>query len=474
MKTTSLITLAISCTLCTTVNRAQNVGINNATPAASAALDITGTNKGLLIPRVALTSTVSTAPVVAPATSLLVFNTATAGTAPNNVTPGYYQWNGVRWQRFVTGNEGWLTGGNASTSPTLNFLGTTDSVDLAFRTENTEFMRLKANGKLLMGSTSGSGAAKLDVFVNTVNDTVVYRGRNNSSAGTITQIGSIEKFVDFSNTIDLNNGSNSVGISINVNNNVSHDLQLAFDDAAKPGTNTWTIASDARLKDDVQPFKDGLETIGQINPVYYRYNGKGGTPAGEYYVGVLAQELQQATPYMVGSYEYTPNAKNVSERETYLDVNNGALTYILVNAVKELNQQVSGMKNALRTATDFGSASIAGQTELVIQFGQDFKLLTATGTVPVVTVTTVNSLARVGVKNITSDSFTVFTDAPAGAIVELNWNACSRMDEKAAGVEKQYTVEERSRLLEKVKMKKSVIRTTEEDAETVRRNSGNN
>src|SRR4029450_10032819 len=78
----------------------QNIGINanGAAPNASALLDIDGSalaaasQKGGLVPRVALTATNVAAPVVAPAASLLLYNTATAGVAPNNVTPGYYYW----------------------------------------------------------------------------------------------------------------------------------------------------------------------------------------------------------------------------------------------------------------------------------------------------------------------------------------------------------------------------------------------
>jgi hypothetical protein len=33
-----------------------------------------------------------------------VYNTATAGTSPNNVTPGYYFWNGTVWIKFAAGN----------------------------------------------------------------------------------------------------------------------------------------------------------------------------------------------------------------------------------------------------------------------------------------------------------------------------------------------------------------------------------
>lgn len=79
----------------------QNVGINDdgTSPNASAMLDVKSTSRGLLPPRVALTSTSSASPISSPATALLVYNTATAG----DVTPGYYFWNGTLWERFNAG-----------------------------------------------------------------------------------------------------------------------------------------------------------------------------------------------------------------------------------------------------------------------------------------------------------------------------------------------------------------------------------
>lgn len=64
-----LTALCISTTL-----SGQNVGIGTATPDASAKLDIVDANRGVLIPRVALTATNVAAPVTTPATSLLVYN----------------------------------------------------------------------------------------------------------------------------------------------------------------------------------------------------------------------------------------------------------------------------------------------------------------------------------------------------------------------------------------------------------------
>jgi len=75
------------------------INTTGANPDASAGLDVSFTNKGLLIPRVALTQTTSASPITSPATSLMVYNTATV----NDVTPGYYYWNGSRWVR-IAGN----------------------------------------------------------------------------------------------------------------------------------------------------------------------------------------------------------------------------------------------------------------------------------------------------------------------------------------------------------------------------------
>ena len=56
----------------------------------------------LSAPRVALSSTATTSNAVAsPATGLMVYNTATAGTSPNNVTPGFYFYDGSKWQRII-------------------------------------------------------------------------------------------------------------------------------------------------------------------------------------------------------------------------------------------------------------------------------------------------------------------------------------------------------------------------------------
>ncbi len=79
----------------------SQVGIGTSNPQAS--LDINSTTDGLLIPRVALSAT-NVATVITPTISEMVYNTFTSAVGPNQVTPGYYYWNGTLWVSVLTAN----------------------------------------------------------------------------------------------------------------------------------------------------------------------------------------------------------------------------------------------------------------------------------------------------------------------------------------------------------------------------------
>ncbi len=75
-----------------------NVGIGTATPDSSAMLEISSTNKGLLIPRVALTAANIWSLAGSKQTDgMLIYNTAYAGTGITTVSPGVYYWRGNQW-----------------------------------------------------------------------------------------------------------------------------------------------------------------------------------------------------------------------------------------------------------------------------------------------------------------------------------------------------------------------------------------
>ncbi|RYE18375.1 MAG: hypothetical protein EOP51_22105 [Sphingobacteriales bacterium] len=102
--------------------------------------------------------------------------------------------------------------------------------------------------------------------------------------------------------------------------------------AAKPGGGTWSATSDARLKQNVSAYKDGLQQVLKINPVQYHYNNLSGYDTTANHIGVIAQELQPVAPYMVNDFK--------KDGEEYLKVDNSAMTYMLINAVKEQQQMI--------------------------------------------------------------------------------------------------------------------------------------
>ena len=108
--------LLLALTLCFSVQIGfSQVGINNPTPDASAALDITSTDKGLLIPRVANTSSVSD-----PATGLIVYNLS---------DNQFHYFNGLIWQQIIV-DRSFLSDADEDTKVLVEFLPDEDIIRL--------------------------------------------------------------------------------------------------------------------------------------------------------------------------------------------------------------------------------------------------------------------------------------------------------------------------------------------------------
>ncbi len=90
------LSILLAAVLLQSVNAQMSVG-TSAAPNANAVLDLVSSNQGLLLPRVALSSTTSASPLSAHVAGMHVYNTATAGTYPNNVTPSEYYNDGSKW-----------------------------------------------------------------------------------------------------------------------------------------------------------------------------------------------------------------------------------------------------------------------------------------------------------------------------------------------------------------------------------------
>ncbi len=148
-----------------TVSIAQ-VGVDTTTPRG--ALDVSSTTQGIVFPNVALVN-INTQTAINPQggaipAGTVVYNTATSGTAPNNVAPGLYYWNGSRWVAFAgsPGGLDWSLTGNSGTTAGTNFLGTTDAQDLRLFTNNIERIRIRVNGNVGI-NTVGDAVDRLAV-----------------------------------------------------------------------------------------------------------------------------------------------------------------------------------------------------------------------------------------------------------------------------------------------------------------------
>jgi len=78
-------------------------------------------------------------------------------------------------------------------------------------------------------------------------------------------------------------------------------LLLGTDSAAKPGSNTWTIWSDRRLKKNIEPLSGALERLLQLRGVTFQWidpASQGGITGTQ--MGLIADEVSRAFPQWVG------------------------------------------------------------------------------------------------------------------------------------------------------------------------------
>jgi hypothetical protein len=298
------------------------VGINTTSPDPSSILDIQSTDKGILIPRVALISTIDITTVLNPITSLLVYNT-NVSTGVNATTKGFYYWNGTKWSPLLDDSRlisNWLITGNDNIS-TDNFLGTTTNNNVSIRTNNVEKVRVTVKGQIetynigesvFIGRNSGASSqlnqSLASVFIGENS------GFNNSIGIRNTAIGAfsldentsgIENVALGHNALTNNtNGNGNVGLGFNAGsittsgtdnisigrnsgpnaNWIGNSISIGVDATAtgwgqvRIGNTTvssiggyanWTNLSDGRFKFNVRQDVPGLNFIEKLTPVTY-------------------------------------------------------------------------------------------------------------------------------------------------------------------------------------------------------------
>ena len=142
---------------------------------------------------------------------------------------------------------------------------------------------------------------------------------------------------------NTNSTKNAVEID---NNGLGHALFVKGTAMRQDANPNWNTTSDRRLKKDIKPFDDGLNVLTQIEPVRFRYNGLCGILGLKERVGVIAQDIREVAPYMIDKRDMRLQPDDPENQEVLKDVltyDPSALDYIMINAIKELNEKVDGL-----------------------------------------------------------------------------------------------------------------------------------
>lgn len=224
------------------------------------------------------------------------------------------------------------SGRNNSSGYRNSFLGTNAGNNTTTGSQNT-FMGYDAGTNNAGGTANTALGYAAGTSTSSLTNATALGNRARVNTSNALVLGSINGVNGATATVNVGIGTASPGYRLHVNGN-----------AAKPGGGSWTAASDQRLKQNINDFMEGMKILTQIHPVTYQYNGKAGLPTDKQFVGVIAQEMQKIAPYTVGTFTYQDST---GQSEQYLDYDATALTYILVNSVKEQQQEIDSLKNEL-------------------------------------------------------------------------------------------------------------------------------
>jgi Chaperone of endosialidase len=138
--------------------------------------------------------------------------------------------------------------------------------------------------------------------------------------------------------------STSLGLGPNFSPSATFYLQLSGDFAAKPNGGSWTNPVSSRaFKDIHDDFTDGLDVLKKLQPVRFHYNGMGGMPTDQEFIGLVAEDVEDAAPYMLRTSRLRVHEDDADETDV-LGLNDGDLRFILRNAIMELDKRLAALE----------------------------------------------------------------------------------------------------------------------------------
>jgi hypothetical protein len=195
-------------------------------------------------------------------------------------------------------------------------------------------------GNLIVHNGSGNNAAFVAHF-NRFQDTDFALRQENNGNTTVNVPANAQMFFSQGGTsrMIIDSGGN---LLIGVNTSIQGNLTVTGN-VTTNGNFIDTTPSDALVKEDVKNLNWGLTELLKLKPVFYKYNGMGGTPTdGKERIGLIAQDVEAVFPSLVSrSRTSDPSAEYILSYESQ------PLLYVMMNAVRELADRVEKLECVL-------------------------------------------------------------------------------------------------------------------------------
>jgi len=354
------------------------VGIGTTSPNSSSKLDIVASDKGLLIPRVAISDLNTAAPIASPVESLLVYNTTIA------TGIGFYFWDNSKWVPLagVSGlDTDWTVSGNEMYNANTGFvgIGTSSPSVLLHIEEVSPAIRLvsgtESNGLVLTTDDSGNanwGTLSLDTDWTISGNDMINGNSGNVGIGTNSPN---EPLHVTSNRLLLESTGNAVlrskkavwdsfkwydligmytdlgfdpnaiyigGYNSNNNNADGYDngnkIYLGWDGQTQLEitATAFNVSSSIRSKKNISELEYGLDQILKIKPVKYQYKNNN---TGLYTIGFIAEQVSGVIPEIVSHQDEFGNVVS-HDNGIPMSMDYSKMNAVLVNAIKEQQLEI--------------------------------------------------------------------------------------------------------------------------------------
>jgi hypothetical protein len=221
---------------------------------------------------------------------------------------------------MIVGNESSVGGAVfTGTSAYAGIIGTASTRDMCFGTNSAERMRITSGGDIFVGdNTNTVGTSRFYVKGDGTNP--ASRIWANTSTSTV-----------YGLVVRHENTSNGAYIQFVTDGGV--ETGRIFDSS---GTMQYASSSDLRLKTNIKPLKNALNSVLALNPCTYDMcRGENTTIES---AGLIAQEVYEIYPYVVG-------VGGDSAKTNPWSVDYGKLTPLLIAAIQELKAEIDILKN---------------------------------------------------------------------------------------------------------------------------------